>query len=175
MKQGLIQIYTGNGKGKTSAALGVVLRAAGAGYKCVILQFMKSGFDYSETAALRKLNDYVTIEQYGSDSHVIEKRQPSVEEKNLVNAGIARVKELFQSGGWDVIVLDEICVAVHFGMIPKEDVGQLLAEKPGSVELILTGRYCPDEWFEQADLVTEMKEVKHYYRSGILSRRGIDC
>ncbi|MDP8239559.1 MAG: cob(I)yrinic acid a,c-diamide adenosyltransferase [Candidatus Hatepunaea meridiana] len=170
-----IQIYTGNGKGKTSAALGVALRAAGAGLQTLLIQFMKDGFPYSEMISLPLLSEFITVEKYGSDVHVLEKRQPTTEERLLVKQGLNRARLALTVGDYDVLILDEICVAVHFDFFTAEEVAKLFDLRPDNVELILTGRYCPKEWIERADLVTEMREVKHYFNKGVLSRKGIDC
>jgi len=174
MKNRFIQIYTGNGKGKTSAALGISLRAAGAGLKSLIIQFMKTGFEYSERNAVKNLSDKIQIKSFGSDQHVLEKRNPTDDEKREVLKGIDFVWEEYKNQKYDIIILDEICVAVHFGLIEEKKGTALLEEKPENIELILTGRYCPERWIELADLVTEMNEVKHYYTRGILSRKGFD-
>ena len=174
MEKRFIQIYTGNGKGKTTAALGLALRAAGAGIKTLFIQFMKEGFTYSELDLLPHLNDWIRVEQYGSDAHVLEKRKPTSEEKEIARCAIARTLDEFNQNDFDMIVLDEICVAVHFGLIEEGEVNPIFDHKPDNVELVLTGRYCPEAWIEVADLVTEMKEVKHYYQKDVLSRKGFD-
>jgi len=175
MDKGFIHIYTGNGKGKTSAALGIALRAAGANLKCLLIQFMKDGFSYSELNSISLLSKWITVERYGDDAHVLEKRPPTDEEQKAARQGLDRAKDALVSGVFDVVILDEICVAVHFGLLMEEDVIDLFNKRPDNVELILTGRYCPEAWIERADLVTEMKEVKHYFKQGVLSRKGIDC
>ncbi|MBD3164969.1 cob(I)yrinic acid a,c-diamide adenosyltransferase [bacterium] len=171
---GYIQIYTGDGKGKTSAALGTALRAAGAGWKVLLIQFMKDGFPYAEMDALPHLSDWITVERYGHDRHVLENRPPTEQEKVLARRGLERALEAMEQERYDLLILDEICVAVHFGLLDPAEVAPLFARRPADLEMILTGRYCPEEWIEQADLVTEMREVKHYYNTGVLSRRGID-
>ena len=120
------------------------------------------------------LKEWIRIEHYGSDAHVIEKREPTSAEKDTARQGIARALDAFDKGGFDVLILDEICVAVHFGLIEENDILPIFEQKPDNIELILTGRYCPEAWMERADLVTEMKEVKHYYSEGVLSRKGFD-
>jgi cob(I)alamin adenosyltransferase len=120
------------------------------------------------------LSEWIKVEQYASDAHVLEKRQPSDVEMAAAKRGLARVSEEYARRGFDIIILDEICVAVHFGLIQEMDVIPLLEHKPESVELVLTGRYCPASWLEHADLITEMKEVKHYFKKGVLSRKGFD-
>lgn len=173
LERGFTQIYTGNGKGKTTAAIGQAVRAAGAGLKTYIIQFMKD-FPYNESNSLKQLSDWITLEKVGKDDYVFRKEPPPQEE--IVNAKIALeiAKEKMLSGKYDLIILDEICVAIYFGLFPVEDVLLFLDAKPENVELILTGRYCPQVFIDRADLVTEMKEVKHYYQKGILSRAGID-
>ncbi len=173
LERGFTQIYTGNGKGKTTAAIGQAVRAAGAGLKTYIIQFMKD-FPYNESNSLKQLSDWITLEKVGKDDYVFRKEPPPQEE--IVNAKIALeiAKEKMLSGNYDLVILDEICVAIYFGLFTVEDVLLFLDAKPENVELILTGRYCPQVLIDRADLVTEMKEVKHYYQKGILSRAGID-
>ncbi len=174
MIRGYIQIYTGNGKGKSTAALGVALRAAGAGLKVKIIQFMKSGYTYCEYASLERLKPQITVETFGDDLFVLSKQPPAEADIQQAKSGINRAWEIFELQSYNVLILDEICVAVYFGLLKVEDGLCLIDAKPESLELILTGRYCPMQWIERADLVTEMREVKHYYREGVLSRRGID-
>jgi len=174
MEKGYVQIYTGDGKGKTLAALGLALRAAGAGLRCLIVQFMKEGFPYSELASLSELSGKITVERYGTDTHVLEKRTPSEEECAAARRGLDRAREGMTGNDFDIVILDEVCPAVHFGLFTEDEVTRLLDIRPETVELILTGRYCQQTWIERADLVTEMREMKHYYRQGVLSRKGID-
>lgn len=174
LKKGFIQVYTGNGKGKTTAALGQALRASGSGMKTLIIQFMKD-FPYGELEALRSLKSHITLEQYGNDTFVLEKRPPDDKDKEEIKRALKRSREALLSGEYDLVILDEICVCFYFGLLRSEDVMPLLEIKPEKVELILTGRYCPDEILEKADLITEMREVKHYYQKGITSRKGIEC
>ncbi len=173
MQKGFVQVYTGNGKGKTTAALGLVVRAAGAGYKTYFAQFMKS-YNYSELVSLKKLSEWITIEQFGDDSFVFKREKPSRELIKSILNGIKIAEQNMLSGKYDLIVLDEICVSIYFGLISIQRVIDLINKKPENVELILTGRYCPEEILKTADLVTEMKEVKHYYNLGITSRKGIE-
>ncbi|MFA3782290.1 cob(I)yrinic acid a,c-diamide adenosyltransferase [Melioribacteraceae bacterium 4301-Me] len=173
LKRGFIQIYTGNGKGKTTAAIGQAVRAAGAGLKSYILQLMKE-FPYSELESLKKLSDLITIEQVGNDKFVYKKEKPSNAEIEKVKHSLNKVKEKMLSGQYDIIILDEICVSIYFGLVTTKDVLFLIDQKPPNIELILTGRYCPEELIEKADLVTEMTEIKHYYQKGISTRKGIE-
>ena len=173
LKKGFIQVYTGNGKGKTTAAIGQAVRAAGAGMKSYIIQFMKE-YPYSELNSLQHLSDLITIEQKGGDEFVYKKELPSEEEKANAGNALKRAEELMLSGSYDIVILDEILVAVYFKLLETEDIVSFIKKKPESVELILTGRYAPEEIIELADLVTEMKEIKHYYSKGVISRKGIE-
>lgn len=173
LKQGFIQVYTGNGKGKTTAAIGQAVRAAGAGLKTYIIQFMKE-YPYSELVSLKKLSEWITIVQKGDDDFVYKKELPSEEEKIKVKEALQKAQDLMLSGTYNLIILDEVLVTVYFKLLTMEEIVSVIKKKPENVELILTGRYCPDEIIELADLVTEMKEVKHYYTKGILSRKGIE-
>ncbi|MGE5410796.1 MAG: cob(I)yrinic acid a,c-diamide adenosyltransferase [Clostridiales bacterium] len=173
LKNGFVQIYTGNGKGKTTAALGQTLRAAGSGLKSLIIHFMKD-YPYGEIEALKNLSNLITLEQYGNDNFVIKKHLPDEQDKHFALMALERAKKAMINKEFDIIVLDEICVTFYFQLLKVEDVLPLLEMKPDCVELILTGRYCPEELLERADLITEMKEVKHYYQKGITSRKGIE-
>jgi cob(I)alamin adenosyltransferase len=168
-----IQVYTGNGKGKTTAALGQALRGAGSGLKTFIVMFMKD-YPYGEVKSLKKLSEWITVEQYGNDKFVFRNQPPSDKDRAIARQALDRVREVILSSRYDIVILDEICVAVYFSLLPAEDVLRLLDEKPKEVELILTGRYCPQEWIDRADLVTEMREVKHYYQKGVVSRKGFE-
>ncbi len=168
-----IQIYTGNGKGKTTAAIGQAVRAAGSGLKTCIIMFMKD-YPYGELGVLNHLDKWITVEQFGDDRFVFQKRPPNEDEIGAARAGLERAREVIASGEYDLVILDEICVTTYFGLLTADDVLPLLEEKPESVELVLTGRYCPDEWIEKADLVTRMDEVKHYYQKGVTARKGFE-
>lgn len=173
LKQGFIQIYTGNGKGKSTAALGQAVRAAGFGLKTYIAQFMKE-YPYNELNSLKYLSEWITIEQFGGDEFVYKKELPGEEELAKAQKGLQTAKEKILNDEYDLIILDEAIVAIYFKLIETKVLVELIKIKPKNVELILTGRYCPEELIELADLVTEMKEVKHYYQKGITSRRGIE-
>ena len=173
MKKGYIQIYTGNGKGKTTAALGQALRAAGAGLKTYIIQFMKE-FPYNELISAQYLSDFITIEQVCKDDFVYKRELPSEEEVAKAKNALSRSIDIMRSGKYDIVILDEVCVSTYFKLLKTEDIIPVLDAKPDSVELILTGRYCPGELIEKADLVTEMKEIKHYYTQGVKTRSGIE-
>ncbi|MBE0572706.1 MAG: cob(I)yrinic acid a,c-diamide adenosyltransferase [Ignavibacteriaceae bacterium] len=173
LNQGFIQIYTGNGKGKSTAAIGQAVRAAGFGLKTYIAQFMKE-YPYNELVSLKHLSEWILIEQFGGDEFVYKKELPGKEELAKARNGLQTAREKMSGGEYDIIILDEAIVAIYFKLIRAEELFEFIKMKPESVELILTGRYCPEELIELADLVTEMKEVKHYYQKGITSRRGIE-
>lgn len=169
-QQGYTHVYTGNGKGKTTAALGLALRAVCAGKKVFMGQFIK-GMEYSELKAPQWMPNF-TIEQYGRDCFI--KNDPTKEDIAIATAGLKKSREILLSGEYDLFILDEINVALYFKLFSEEDVLSLMREKPSHVELILTGRYAPDSIIEAADLVTEMKEIKHYYQQGVAARTGIE-
>lgn len=171
--QGLIQVYTGNGKGKTTAALGLALRAVGHGWKVMVIQFLKGGIAYGELKSARKLSPYLTILPVGRE-HFVNKSQPTRTDLRLAQQGWEQAKRAVQSQKYQIVILDEINVAVEYGMIPVQDLLALMAEKPKNVELVLTGRWAKPEVIRLADLVTEMKEKKHYYRKGIETRIGVE-
>lgn len=173
LSKGFVQIYTGDGKGKTTAALGQALRAAGSGLKTLIVQFMKN-CPYGEIHSLSLLSDWITIEQYGNDMFVLERKLPADDDIRLAQEALQQARKAMVSGKYDIVILDEICVAIHYNLLKLAEVLHLLSDKPEHVELILTGRYCPGELLEKADLVTEMKEIKHYYQKGVSARKGIE-
>ena len=169
---GLVQLYTGDGKGKTTAALGMALRAAGWGYHTFVCQFMK-GQDYGELHSIPLLGPFVTIEQFGQPSFLrLEDIQPR--DIALAKRGMDRAREVIGSGLYEIVVLDEICMIVYFRLVALAEVLQLVAGRPPGVELVLTGRRAPQALIDCADLVTEMIEVKHPYQRGIGARRGIE-
>ena len=169
--RGYVQIYTGNGKGKTTAALGLALRAAGAGLKVYIGQFIK-GRHYSELESLKHLSPYITIKQYGRG--FIYNNNPGLEDRVAAQMGLEEALNIVNSGEYHVVILDEINNALKYELISLQDVLQLVRNKPVSVELVLTGRNAPPELVELADLVTEMKDIKHYALSGVHAREGIE-
>ena len=173
IKKGYVHIYTGNGKGKTTAALGQALRAAGSGLTTFIVMFMKD-FSYGEIQMIKYLSDWIKLEQYGNDAFVFRKQLPDNEDKKAARLALKRAREAMLSTKYDIVILDEVCVAIHFGLLKTEDVLSLIDEKPEPIEPILTGRYCPPELIENADLVTEMQEIKHYYQKGVAARKGIE-
>ncbi|WP_101513932.1 cob(I)yrinic acid a,c-diamide adenosyltransferase [Thermotoga sp. SG1] len=168
--KGYVHVYTGDGKGKTTAALGLSVRAACAGLRVFIGQFLK-GTPVSELK-LKEFFRNIEIVQYGTSEFVV--GRPSEEQIKKAKEGLRDVKERLISGRYDVVVLDELCVAIHFGFFSREEIEDLLSVRPENVELVITGRYAPEWLIEKADLVTEMKEVKHYYREGVRAREGIE-
>ncbi|MBW2220343.1 MAG: cob(I)yrinic acid a,c-diamide adenosyltransferase [Deltaproteobacteria bacterium] len=173
LEKGYIQIYTGKGKGKTTAALGQALRAAGGGLKTFIVQFMKD-FPYGEIKSLQGLENWIELQQYGNDGFVLKKQPPGKKDLQVARQALRSAQEAMLSGQYDIVILDEICVALHFELLKTADVVSFMEDKPEPVELILTGRYCPQELIKKADLVTDMKEIKHYYSKGVIARKGIE-
>mgnify|MGYP000467318378 CR=1 FL=1 len=173
LEKGYIQIYTGNGKGKTTAALGQALRAAGRGLKTFIVQFMKNS-PYGEIKILEQMPNWITLEYYGNDSFVFSNKAAGETDIYMAQQALHRARKAMSSNKYDIVIMDEICVALFFALLKTQDVLSLLEEKPGNIELILTGRYCPPELIEKADLVTEMQEIKHYYQKGVAARKGIE-
>ncbi len=172
LEKGLIQVYTGNGKGKTSAAFGLALRAAGRGLKVYIIQFIKGGFDYGELYVVDKLPN-LTLKVFGRGKFVTEK-PPRKEDADSANEALTLAEEKVKSGEYDVVILDEINVALNLKLIEIGRVMEMLTTKPNHVELVLTGRSAPDMLIKAADLVTEMREIKHPYNKGFSARRGIE-
>ena len=169
--QGYVHVYTGDGKGKTTAALGLTLRAVGAGLKVYFGQFMKK-YDYSEIIGLRHLEDRVTTVQFGTGHYVI--GAPKPEDIKAAREGLALLKTALYSGAYDVVIADEANVAAARGLIRDQDLLELMAGRPHHVELVLTGRGASEEVMAAADLVTEMRAVKHPYTNGISARKGIE-
>uniref|UniRef100_A0A7C3J638 Cob(I)yrinic acid a,c-diamide adenosyltransferase n=1 Tax=candidate division WOR-3 bacterium TaxID=2052148 RepID=A0A7C3J638_UNCW3 len=170
MEKGYIQVYTGDGKGKTTAALGLAIRALGKGKKVAIIQFLKKSDNYGEYLFL---SPKITFLQFGFP-HFIDPKNIKEEEKDLVNKGIEKSREIIFSGLYDIVILDEILVTVLFKMIDDKTIVEIMKNKPNDVELILTGRGATKSIIENADLVTEMKEIKHYFKKGVEAREGIE-
>jgi len=171
--KGQIQIYTGDGKGKTTAALGLAFRAAGRGYRTFFGQFMKAR-PSGERAAAKKLGGLITFELFGRPGLIRLKGRPNPEDVRLAKHGLNLCRKAMLSGRYDLVVLDEVNVALHFSLLDIADVLALIDQKPPSVELILTGRRAPAALVKRAGLVTEMKPVKHYFDIGVPARRGIE-
>jgi cob(I)alamin adenosyltransferase len=172
LEQGLVQVYTGDGKGKTSAAFGLALRAVGRGLRVCVVQFIKGGFDYGELCAVKHLPNLV-LRAFGRGKFVTQ-TPPSKEDVALAKEAFLFAKGVVDGGEFDVVVLDEVNVAVHLGLLDAKDVVELIKKKPKHVELVLTGRYALPEVVDLADLVTEMREIKHPFRKGFKPRKGIE-
>jgi cob(I)alamin adenosyltransferase len=171
LKKGYVQVYTGTGKGKTTAAIGLAVRAAGCGMQVFIGQFVK-GMKYSEIKCLGLLKDNITVRQYGLRCFI--RKDPTEEDIKAAMEGFADAKEMMLSGKYDLVILDEITIAEYFGLITTDDIIDLIDSKPEHVELVLTGRKTSQKIIEMADLVTEMREIKHYYNEGVPARKGIE-
>lgn len=170
--KGLIQIYTGDGKGKTTAALGLALRACGHGMRVYMIQFMKGDINYGELIAAQKLPN-LKIVQFGKPTFV-NKENPAQEDIDLAQLALEHAKVVIKGGEYDIVILDELNVAIDFNLVSIEDVIDLIDSKPDNVELILTGRNAKSEIIDRAHLVTNMKKVKHYYDQGVSARKGFE-
>ncbi|WP_312651086.1 cob(I)yrinic acid a,c-diamide adenosyltransferase [Aminipila sp.] len=171
MEKGYVHIYTGNGKGKTTAAFGLALRAAMSGKRVYIGQFIK-GMAYEETKCAEFIPG-IKIEQYGTGCFL--DRKPDGADMKRAETGLERCREALSNGKYDVVIMDEITIAIYFNLLTDEQVISMIQQKSEEVEVILTGRYASDSLIEMADLVSEITEIKHYYKNGVLSRKGIDC
>ena len=169
--QGFVQVYTGDGKGKTTAALGLALRAAGAGLRVYFGQFIKNA-DYSEIKALARFADCITVRQFGRGCFLL--TEPAPEDRAAARRALEGLSEALTSGDYDLVIADEANVAVALGLIEPDDLVSLIDLRPEQVELVLTGRSAPDAVLARADLVTEMRCVRHYYDRGVLARPGIE-
>lgn len=172
LKKGYVQVYTGDGKGKTTAALGLTLRAAGAGLKVRIIQFMK-GRKYSELSALSRFSGQIEIIQTGG-AKCIRKEDVSEADRKEARRGLDLARRTIQKNDVDLLILDEILVAHWFGLVALDDIIYLIDHRAERMELILTGRRAPQEIINRVDLVTEMREIKHYYQAGVPARKGIE-
>ena len=169
--KGYVQVYTGDGKGKTTAAIGLAIRALGAGWRVFIAQFLKSG-EYSEHKALAQFSDHLTIKTYGRNVFI--KGEPEEEDRRLAQEGYQEIAEIVASGPYRLVILDEANVAVHYGLITVDQILDLIDRRAEGVELLITGRYAHSRLIERADLVTEMRGVKHYFDRGIKARVGVE-
>ncbi len=170
MTKGYIHLYTGDGKGKTTAAFGLAVRALCAGKKVYIGQFVKS-MQYNETRIAEKF-DQIVVEQFGNGCMLI--REPDEEDMLMAHQGLVKCTNILLSGEYDVVILDELTIALFLNLVKLEEIIQLLHSKRPETEVVITGRYASQELVDIADLVTDMREVKHYFRQGVLSRDGID-
>lgn len=172
MKQkGYVQVYTGDGKGKTTAALGLALRAAGAGKKIFIAQYAK-GQHYSELDSIAIYLPCITLKQYGLDCYVFNTSKQ--EDINAALTGLKEIETIISNGEYDVIILDEANIAIFYNLFSSEQLIEILNKRNPKTEIIITGRYACPEIIDYADLVTEMMEVKHYFRQGVIARVGIE-
>lgn len=169
--RGFLQVYTGDGKGKTTAALGLALRASGAGLKVFIGQFAK-GAEYSEIKAIRQLAPAITLKQYGRVCFINGK--PEAEDIRLAQNGLHEIQIAIQSGAYDLVILDEANIAVYYNLFSIDELLNVVQNRPKHVEIVITGRKAEARLIEAADLVTEMQEIKHYFRNGIAARTGIE-
>lgn len=172
-RNGLVHVYTGNGKGKTTAALGLALRAIGHGYKVFMLQFMKGSKNYGEIIAAEKYLPDFTIVQSGLETFV-SKENPARVDIDLALDGLELAKKVLSENRYDMVILDEINVALDFKLIPLNEVVKLVKSKPHEMELVLTGRYVPKEILELGDVVSDVTLVNHPYYHGIEAREGIE-
>ncbi|MHB8809270.1 MAG: cob(I)yrinic acid a,c-diamide adenosyltransferase [Desulfobulbaceae bacterium] len=171
MRRGYVQVYTGNGKGKTTAALGLAIRAAGAGLRVFIAQFIKKR-KCSEHTAIEAFGGTIMVRQFGNG--LIMGRKPSTADVRAAQKGIESARKAVLSVEYDLVILDEANVAAHYGLILVQDLLDLIEGKPTGVELVITGRYADKKVRNAADLVTEMREIKHYGKQGVKARRGIE-
>jgi cob(I)alamin adenosyltransferase len=172
LSKGTVQVYTGCGKGKTTASLGQALRACGHGLRVMMIQFMKGSKDYGEVGMSEKVPGFTLI-QSGLPTFV-EKGNPSEEDLRLAREGMELARKAVEEAACDILILDEVNVALDYGLVPLREVIGLIEKRPPQMELILTGRYAPREILDMADLVTEMKEIKHHYADGLEMREGIE-
>lgn len=171
-EKGYIHIYTGEGKGKTTAAFGLALRAAGHGWRVFIGQFMK-GRTYGEVQALRN-HSLITVEQFSDDHCLIRKSEVTPERIARARKGLNRCRTILSSGGYRMLIMDEAVVAIWFGLLSEGEVLEMLEGRPAEVEIVLTGRYASAALLEQADIATEMRCLRHYYSQGVTAREGIE-
>jgi cob(I)alamin adenosyltransferase len=172
LTKGTVQVYTGDGKGKTTAALGLALRACGHDFKVLMIQFMKGSTNYGEVMISDKVPGFKLV-QSGLPTFV-EKDNPSEEDLRLAREGMQLAAKAVEQASCDILILDEVNVAVDYGLVSVKDVLDLIGKRPPTMEVILTGRYAPEEFLEVADLVTEMKEIKHHFAGGLQMREGIE-
>jgi cob(I)alamin adenosyltransferase len=169
---GLLHVYTGDGKGKTTAALGLGMRAAGHGLRVLMVQFMKGQINYGELESARKVLGF-EIRQFGR-AEFVDKKRPAQVDLDLAREGLDFAKAAIAGGAADLIILDELNVAIDWKLVPLDEVMDMLRSRPKNIEVVVTGRYAAKDMLDLADLVTEMREVKHPYARGILGREGIE-
>lgn len=171
MSKGYVHIYTGNGKGKTTAALGLALRAVGAGKRVFVAQFVK-GMKYSEVDIINNRFDEIEIRQYGLDCFIF--NAPTDADIEAARGGLNEVKSILCNPSYDLVILDEANIALYYNLFGVDELIDALRSRNDNMEVVITGRYAPEKLIEYADLVTEMKEVKHYYNNGVEARKGIE-
>jgi len=171
MEKGYVHVLTGDGKGKTTSAIGIAVRAAGSGLKVFFSQFVKKG-EYSEIKAFKRFPDQIKFEQFGLGRFT--DRNPAPDDINAAKTGLERVKEVINKNEYDVVILDEANVAVKLGLISVQALVSLIINKPHKLEMVITGRYASPRIIEIADIVTEMKAKKHYFKKGVAARVGIE-
>jgi len=167
---GMVHVYTGNGKGKTTSAIGLAVRAVGAGLDVFIGQFVK-GMEYSELNSLADIEG-ITVEQYGQNYFI--KGQPNKKDIESADYGLKKIKNILDSGKYDLVILDEANIATYYDLFKVDDLIDIIENRAKNVEVVITGRMANNKIIEYADLVTEMKEIKHYYQKGIIAREGIE-
>jgi len=167
---GMLHVYTGNGKGKTTAAIGLAIRAAGAGLKVFIGQFVK-GMKYSELELLKDI-DNIRIEQYGLECFI--RNEPGKKDIEAARKGLDKMKSILSSGEYKLVIMDEVNIATYYNLFSVEELLNVIKGRAEEVEVVITGRKADEKLITEADLVTEMKEIKHYYNQGILAREGIE-
>jgi len=172
MKRGYVHVYTGSGKGKTTAALGLALRAVGHGFQVCVVQFMKSKRQVGEVRAAARLAPHLSIHPMGPKGFI--RKTPRPIDHDMARKALEFSRNVIQQGDYDVIILDEVNVAVQYGLITIHDVLALTDLKPEAIELVLTGRDAHPKVIERADLVTEMLAIKHYFDRGVPARKGIE-
>jgi cob(I)alamin adenosyltransferase len=173
--KGLLLVNTGNGKGKTTAALGTVLRAVGYQWKVSIIQFMKGTWHYGELDGIKLLSEYVKMRPLGKGFYkILDDSATEEEHREAARIALAEAETEMLSGNYQLIVLDEVLVAVMVGILPEDSLLEFINKRPPEMHVILTGRGATEKIIELADLVTEMKEIKHPYQKGILAQKGID-
>lgn len=169
--KGYVQVYTGDGKGKTTAAFGLALRAVGAGMKVYIAQFVK-GMEYSELKAIEKFRGQIVLRQFGRDCFI--HQEPEEADIKAAREGLDEVRKVLNSGEYRMVILDEANIATYYNLFSADELLELIDNKPEEVELVITGRKADPKIIDRADLVTEMSEVKHYYQKGVQARKGIE-
>lgn len=173
LKNGFVQVYTGNCKGKTTAAMGLAFRAMGRGLKTYIGQFMKGQY-CAELKSAEMVKPYITIEQYGKDTFIQVSNPPQEGDVQMARNGLDRLKLAMFSGDYDIVIFDEINTANYFHLISTEEMLEVIRSKPDGMEVVFTGRSAPPEVIAAADLVTEMVQIKHYCEQGVSARDGIE-